>query len=311
MAKSSRNKTIDFSEREGAAYLSRCISVDAPVSLGDIADKTICGDTFRVLPFLPRACADLIIADPPYNLPKRYGDTRFCRQSQEAYRAYTERWLALTLPLLKPRGSLYLCCDWKTSIPIAAVLSAFEADGALVIRNRITWEREKGRGARANWKNSMEDIWFCTAGSAYTFNVDAVKVRRKVVAPYRQDGVPKDWQMTAAGKFRDTCPSNFWDDISVPFWSMAENTAHPTQKSEKLLAKLLLASSNAGDMVFDPFLGSGSTSVVAAKLGRHWCGIEREKRYCAWAEYRLQRARTDKTIQGFADGIFYERNAKN
>ncbi|MDE6736620.1 MAG: site-specific DNA-methyltransferase [Treponemataceae bacterium] len=311
MAKSSRNKTIDFSEREGVAYLSRCISVDAPVSLGDIADKTICGDTFRVLPFLPRACADLIIADPPYNLQKRYGDTNFCRQSQEAYRAYTERWLALTLPLLKPHGSLYLCCDWKSSIPIAAVLSAFEADGALVIRNCITWEREKGRGARANWKNSREDIWFCTAGDDYTFNVDAVKVRRKVVAPYRQDGVPKDWQATAVGNFRDTCPSNFWSDISVPFWSMAENTAHPAQKSEKLLAKLLLASSNAGDMVFDPFLGSGSTSVVAAKLGRHWCGIEREKRYCAWAEYRLQRACTDKTIQGFADGIFYERNAKN
>lgn len=311
MAKSSRNKTIDFSEREGAAYLSRCISVDAPVSPDDIADKTICGDTFRVLPFLPRACADLIIADPPYNLQKRYGDTNFCRRSQEAYRAYTERWLALTLPLLKPDGSLYVCCDWKSSIPVAAVLGAFEADGALVIRNRITWEREKGRGARANWKNSMEDIWFCTAGSEYTFNVDAVKVRRKVVAPYRQDGIPKDWQMTAAGKFRDTCPSNFWSDIAVPFWSMAENTAHPAQKSEKLLAKLLLASSNAGDMVFDPFLGSGSTSVVAAKLGRHWCGIEREKRYCAWAEYRLQRARADKTIQGFADGIFYERNAKN
>ncbi|MDE6351164.1 MAG: site-specific DNA-methyltransferase [Treponemataceae bacterium] len=311
MAKSSRNKTIDFSEREGAAYLSRCISVDVPVLPGDITDKTICGDTFRVLPFLPRACADLIIADPPYNLQKRYGDTNFCRQSQEAYRAYTERWLALTLPLLKPHGSLYLCCDWKSSIPIAAVLSAFEADGALVIRNCITWEREKGRGAQANWKNSREDIWFCTAGDDYTFNVDAVKVRRKVVAPYRQDGVPKDWQTTAAGKFRDTCPSNFWSDISVPFWSMAENTAHPAQKSEKLLAKLLLASSNAGDMVFDPFLGSGSTSVVAAKLGRHWCGIEREKRYCAWAEYRLQRARTDKTIQGFADGIFYERNAKN
>lgn len=311
MAKSPRNKTIDFSEHEGAAYLSRCISVDEPVSLGDITDKTICGDTFRVLPFLPCACADLIIADPPYNLQKRYGDTNFCRRSQEAYRAYTERWLALTLPLLKPNGSLYVCCDWKSSIPIAAVLSAFEADGALVIRNRITWEREKGRGAHANWKNSMEDIWFCTAGSDYTFNVDAVKMRRKVVAPYTQDGVPKDWQVTAAGKFRDTCPSNFWSDISIPFWSMAENTAHPAQKSEKLLAKLLLASSHEGDMVFDPFLGSGSTSVAAAKLGRHWCGIEREKRYCAWAEYRLQQARTDRTIQGFADGIFYERNAKN
>ena len=310
MAKSPRNKTIDFSEQEGAAWLARCVAVSAPVGTADITDKTICGDTFSVLPFLPRACADLIIADPPYNLSKTYGDTRFGRRSQESYRAYTERWLALTVPLLKPTGSLYLCCDWRSSIPVSAVLSAFEAAGLLVIRNRITWEREKGRGARANWKNGMEDIWFCTAGSDYTFNLDAVRLRRRVVAPYTQDGLPKDWHATDGGRFRDTCPSNFWSDISVPFWSMAENTAHPAQKSEKLLAKLLLASSNAGDLVFDPFLGSGSTSVVAAKLGRHWCGIEREKRYCAWAEYRLHQARADATIQGFADGVFYERNAR-
>lgn len=309
MAKSARNKTIDFSEQEGAKYLSQCVSVSAPVSADAVTDKIICGDSFSVLPNLPRAFADLIIADPPYNLQKTYGTTVFGEQSKDEYKAYTKHWLELTLPLLKQNGSLYICCDWKTSISIADVLNDYEANGALCIRNRITWEREKGRGAQKNWKNCLEDIWFCTTGSNYTFNLDAVKLRRRVVAPYKQDGKPKDWLESENGNFRDTCPSNFWGDISIPFWSMAENTAHPTQKSEKLLAKLILASSNTDDLVFDPFLGSGSTAVTAKKLGRHWCGVEQEKRYCAWATYRLAQADSDKTIQGYEGGIFYERNA--
>ena len=105
-------------------------------------------------------------------------------------------------------------------------------------------------------------------------------------------------------KFRLTAPSNLWTDISIPFWSMAENTPHPTQKPEKLIAKLILASSNEGDVVFDPFLGSGTTSVTAKKLGRHFVGIEREKEYVAIAEKRLEMADDDKTIQGYEDGVF-------
>ena len=132
--------------------------------------------------------------------------------------------------------------------------------------------------------------------------------RRRVTAPYRVDGVPRDWSQTADGKFRDTGASNFWDDISIPYWSMPENTAHPTQKPEKLLAKLILASSNEGDMVFDPFLGSGSTSVTAKKLGRHYLGIEQNEQYCVWAEKRLEMAEEDKTIQGYSGGVFWERN---
>ena len=133
--------------------------------------------------------------------------------------------------------------------------------------------------------------------------------RRRVIAPYRHaSGTPKDWEETAEGNFRNTHPSNFWDDISVPYWSMAENTAHPTQKPEKLIAKLILASSNPGDMVFDPFLGSGTTSVVAKKLGRHYCGIEQDETYACLAAKRLQLADTDKTIQGYTDGVFWERN---
>ena len=310
--KSPLNKTIDFSEEDGKEYLAPCLAdfeLRESYSLQEICDKTIFGDTFSVLPKLPEKFADLIIADPPYNLEKNYNSTKFKEKTSSAYADYTKAWLEPALRLLKDEGSLYICCDWKTSILIASVLADYEKAGLLRIQNRITWEREKGRGAKTNWKNCHEDIWFVTKSGDYTFNLDAVKMRRRVIAPYKVDGKPKDWTECSEGNYRDTCPSNFWSDISIPFWSMPENTAHPTQKAEKLLAKLILASSNVGDIVFDPFLGSGSTSVTAKKLGRHWCGIEREARYCEFAEYRLQLAESDKTIQGFEDGIFKERNS--
>ena len=136
------------------------------------------------------------------------------------------------------------------------------------------------------------------------FNVDAVKLKRKVLAPYTDDeGSPKDWDGTSEGKFRLTHPSNLWTDITVPFWSMPENTDHPTQKPEKFVAKLVLASSNPGDVVLDPFLGSGTTSVVAKKLGRRYIGIELEETYCCLAEKRLDLAEQESSIQGYHDGV--------
>ena len=133
-----------------------------------------------------------------------------------------------------------------------------------LVRNRITWEREKGRGSLSNWKNCSEDIWFCTVSDSYTYNVDAVKLKRKVIAPYTDaEGSPKDWDDTSEGNFRLTYPSNLWTDITVPFWSMPENTDHPTQKPEKLVAKIVLASSNPGDVVLDPFWERNSLSESA------------------------------------------------
>lgn len=305
MEKAPRNKTISTTVDEGKRWLERCIVLQSgEASLPELRDQTVLGDTFEVLPRLPRGCADLIVADPPYNLRKDYGGVTFSKQSTADYEDYTRRWLSLCAPLLKDSGSIYVCCDWQSSLIIGRVLGEF-----FTVRSRITWQREKGRGAAANWKNGMEDIWFATKGDDYTFHLDAVKLRRRVVAPYRENGAPKDWTETAEGNYRDTCPSNFWDDITVPFWSMAENTAHPTQKPEKLLAKIILASSSPGDLVLDPFLGSGTTSVTAKKLGRHWLGIEQNPQYCIWAEQRLEQAETDKTIQGYADGVFRERNA--
>ena len=301
--KAERNKTIDISIKDGHQYLERCISVDSKVELTDILDRTILGNCLEVLPYLPSSFIDLLIVDPPYNLDKDFNGKKFKRMTDELYIEYTENWVEKIIPLLKPNASIYVCCDWQSSSAIETVLKRH-----FNVQNRITWQREKGRGALSNWKNGMEDIWFATNSKNYTFNVEDVKIRRKVIAPYKVDGKPKDWEETTSGNFRNTYPSNFWDDISIPYWSMPENTAHPTQKPEKLLAKLILASSNPGDIVFDPFLGSGSTAVTAKKLNRHFVGIEMNEQYCVWVEKRLEMANVDSTIQGYANGVFWERN---
>ena len=303
--KSKLNKTIDLTIEEGKVYLDRCIKVNSRTDVESILDKTLLGDTFEILSLMPEKFIDLLIVDPPYNIDKDFHGNKFKKSADSIYEEYTKAWIERVLPLLKNTASVYVCCDWKSSIVIASVLKKY-----FYIQNRITWQREKGRGALYNWKNGMEDIWFATVSKEYTFNVEAVKTRRRVVAPYKVDGKPKDWEETDEGNFRNTYPSNFWDDISIPYWSMPENTAHPTQKPEKLLAKLILASSNEKDIVFDPFLGSGSTSVCAKKLGRHYVGIEQNEQYCVWAEKRLEMADSDKRIQGYEDGVFWERNAR-
>lgn len=295
------NRTLVLSECDRNRLLPNLIQ--DPTNLPHLIG-TIQGNCLQVAPQLPQRCVDLLILDPPYNLTKNFNGKTFPKRSVEDYSAWLDQVIVALLPLLKPTASVYICGDWLSSASIFTVASQH-----LTIRNRITWEREKGRGAKTNWKNASEDIWFCTVSNHYTFNPDTVKVRRRVIAPYRDaNGDPKDWQTTTTGNFRNTHPSNFWSDITIPFWSMPENTDHPTQKSEKLIAKLLLASSNPGDLVLDPFLGSGTTSVVAKKLGRQYLGIEQDEDYCLMAERRLELVASNPTIQGFTDGIFWERN---
>ena len=223
----------------------------------------------------------------------------------DAYEHYLRSWFYKVCDKLTPNGTLYMCGDWKCTSSMQRVI-----EEKLTIINRITWQREKGRGAKSNWKNAMEDIWFAVKNPKdYYFDVESVMMKRKVIAPYKVDGKPKDWEETESGNFRITYPSNFWDDISIPFWSMPENTDHPTQKPEKLYAKLVLASSKPGDKIFDPFLGSGTAAVVANKLGRKYCGVEINREYCLWAVKRLINSISDNTIQGYADGVFWERNS--
>jgi site-specific DNA-methyltransferase (adenine-specific) len=299
-----RNRTITLTESEQRYYRSRLIQLSEPAALEEIIDRTICQDLFDLIGWLPDCSVDLLFADPPYNLSKSFNSHSFAQMSLPDYEQWLESWLGRLARVLKPTASIYICGDWRSSTAIHRVV-----DRLFIVRNRITWEREKGRGAKTNWKNCSEDIWFCTVSDDYAFNVEDVKLKRRVIAPYTDHrGRPKDWNESENGRFRLTHPSNLWTDLAVPFWSMPENTDHPTQKPEKMLAKIILASSNENDVVLDPFLGSGTTSVVAKKLGRHYIGIEIDEFYCCLAERRLEMVEADQSIQGYTDGVFWERN---
>ncbi|MDB9526688.1 DNA methyltransferase [Oscillatoria sp. CS-180] len=303
--KAPRNRTLTLTQADRQRYSSQLNTLSHTGSLDEVLDTTIHQDCRNAIAHLPTSSIDLLILDPPYNLRKDFNGKTFSRRSPTDYQSWVETWLEPLVQLLKPTASLYVCADWQSSTVIYPLLTRY-----FTVRNRITWEREKGRGAKANWKNASEDIWFCTVSEAYTFNVNAVKLKRRVIAPYRdRNGSPKDWQDTCKGRFRLTHPSNLWTDISIPFWSMPENTDHPTQKPEKLVAKLILASSSPGDVVLDPFLGSGTTSVVAKKLNRHYIGIESNEDYCCMAEKRLALADRDQRIQGYHENCFWERNS--
>ena len=305
--KAPRNKTISLAAEEITKYSEKLLTLYESVPPERILNKIINQDLFETLEFLPANFVDLLFVDPPYNLKKSFNSTSFKEKSTAEYSEWLESFISGLIKILKPTASIYFCGDWRSSASIHQVLGKY-----FKLRNRITWEREKGRGSTRNWKNNSEDIWFFTLSDSYIFNAEAVKLKRRVIAPYRKEnGEPKDWQEFDSGGFRLTYPSNIWTDISVPFWSMAENTDHPTQKPEKLLAKMILASTKPGDVIFDPFLGSGTTSAVAKKLGRQFVGIELDKTYAVLAEKRLELAEKDSTIQGFSDGVFWERNTSS
>lgn len=302
-----RNRTLTLDKGEFSRLKKKLLKPLKPVTVKEIENRTINQDIFKSLELLPQRFIDLVFVDPPYNLDKKFNATSFKKMPSNSYEEWLDSWIKKLIPLLKPNASVYICGDWKSSGAIFNVAQKY-----FKIKNRITFEREKGRGAKANWKNCSEDIWFCVMSDDYYFNVEAVKIKRKVLAPYRDSsGKPKDWENSENGNYRITYPSNLWTDITIPFWSMPENTDHPTQKPEKLVAKIILASSKPGDMVFDPFLGSGTTSVVAKKLNRRYLGIDIDEAYCCLAEKRLELAEGDRIIQGYAGGVFWERNSLN
>ena len=163
------------------------LHINNQCSVDSVTNQVINGDLFEVVDFLPSNFVDLLILDPPYNLTKDFNGIKFGQRSNDEYMSYLESWFPKLLRLLKPHASIYLCGDWRCSIAEYLIMDKY-----LKVRNRIIWQREKGRGASNNWKNCCEDIWFGTLDNDYTFNVDAVKLKRRVLASYRENGLPKD-----------------------------------------------------------------------------------------------------------------------
>ena len=301
--RSPNNRTITITDEERGFLEAQMVKPD--YMQYSINNVLVNNEYENCIKYIDNKSISLLILDPPYNLSKSFNSSKFDKISIDEYTKYLDNIFQNFIPKLKDNATIYICGDWYSSVSIFEAASKY-----FTIKNRITWEREKGRGSKTNWKNCSEDIWFCVLNKDdYTFNPEKVKLRRSVIAPYKEDGKPKDWVETKEGKYRDTAPSNFMSDITIPFWSMPENTDHPTQKPEKLIAKLILASTNQGDLVCDPFCGSGTTAVVAQKLNRCYIAIEKDEEYCLWAQKRLNLVELSRKIQGYDDEVFWERNS--
>jgi DNA modification methylase len=235
---------------------------------------------------------DLFFLDPPYFISGKSKDIDLetgdrsdwdCQWNNiKEYSEWTDSYLKLVHQQLKDTGSVYICISWQNANIIHTLLE----DNGFTILNRITWKRDKGRGAKSNWKSMHEDIFFAVKNkNKYTFNIDDVKVTKKVIAPYKnEDGSPKDWWVNEEGeKVRLTYPGNLWDEFCVPYWSMKEVKSyaktkktpnnflpkHNTQKPKDLVKKIIKASSNVGDLVVDYFSGSGTTAIASEELQRN------------------------------------------
>lgn len=260
--------------------------------------------------YIKENSVDLFFCDPPYFISgskskdidleegDRYDWDKQWKTKQEYYE-WTKDWLELAYKQLKDTGSIYVCTVWQHSGEIQKILE----EVGFTILNRITWKRDKGRGANSNYKSMHEDIWFAVKSQNYKFYVDRIKTEKEVIAPYRDEqGNAKDWIEKDGKKIRMTHPSNLWTDFTVPFWSMHEvksyaktkktpnNTLqkHNTQKPKDLVKRCLLASTDEDDLVVDYFVGSGTTAIAAKELNRNYIVFDVNELCIKMLEERLK-----------------------
>ena len=172
-SRSSRNKTIQLSTEE-QTFFEKQIFKGSSYTVKNIENQVMQGDSLNILSQLPGEFIDLVVTDPPYNMTKIYAGEKFSKTNADEYESWLRSWIEPLIPLLKPNASLYVCTEWQCSSIVEKVLREY-----FYVRNRITWEREKGRGAKCNWKNVAEDIWFCTVSNDYYFNADAVRLKER------------------------------------------------------------------------------------------------------------------------------------
>ena len=252
----------------------------ARVKADKFEDKVLCGDSVEEMNALPEACADMIFADPPYNLQLkgellRPNQTRVDGVANDwdrfdgfaAYDAFTADWLQAARRTLKPDGTLWVIGSYHNIFRVGAILQ----DLGYWILNDIVWRKTNPmpnfRGRR--FTNAHETLIWCARDkeSKYRFNYKAMKTLNDDLQ------MRSDW-------FLPLC-------TGLERLKVNGKKAHPTQKPESLLHRVILSATEVGDVVLDPFFGSGTSGAVAKKLGRRYIGIEREENYVRLAEERL------------------------
>ena len=231
-------------------------------------NRLICGDAIEEMLQFPNACIDLLIADPPYNLGKDYGNN-LDQKAWRDYESFTRNWLTQAIRLLKPTGSLYVFMGVRF---ISKLFLILEEEFGLNFNGWITWHYTQGMGRKTGFSPRHEDILYFTKSPEFTFNLDDIRVPQKY---YRERN-----NMAGAN------PGDVWQFSHVHYCS-AEREQHPTQKPEALMERIIKASSNRGELVLDPFVGSGTTCRVAQVLNRAWLGIDINPAYIAMSQRRV------------------------
>jgi site-specific DNA-methyltransferase (adenine-specific) len=246
------------------------------------------GDSIEWLRSLEAGSVDLVFADPPYNIKKAEWDTF---ESQQEYVAWSVRWIEQAARVLKPEGTLYVCGFSEILADLRLPASRFFKGCRWVV-----WHYKNKANLGDDWGRSHESILHFRKSQEYTFNVDDVRI------PYGEHTLkyPAHPQAETSQYGKGANKDHIWhphprgakpkDVLEIPTTcnGMHEKTPHPTQKPEELLRKIVLASSKPGDVVVDPFLGSGTTAVVAEQLKRQWKGCDMSAEYCQWAADRIE-----------------------
>ena len=246
-------------------------------------DQIVLGDCRELLARLPDACIDLIVSSPPYNLGKEYE----ARRALDIYLEEQRRILVECSRVLKQTGSLFwqvgAFADQGLLVPLDVRYFPILESCGLIPRNRIIWVRQHGLHARRKFSCRHETILWFTRSDDYLFNLDAIRVPQK----YRQKKFHRgdrrgELSCHPAGKN----PGDIWLFRNVKH-NHEEQTIHPCQFPEDMVARIILATTEPGHVVFDPYMGAGTTAVVARDLGRRFVGSELDASYHAVAMRRL------------------------
>lgn len=226
------------------------------------------GDALQLFKGIKSETVDLIVADPPYNLSKDYGN-RSDDRSFEDYIAFTRQWTAEAKRVLKPTGTIYVFMGFRF---ISYLYQILEIDNGLNFNNWICWHYTQGIGKKRGFSARHDDILMFTKTDVFVFNLDSIRVPQKF---YR-----------SINNMRGANPGDVWE-FSHIHYCQDNRQNHPTQKPEGLIERIVLASSNEGDFVLDPFAGSGTSIRVCQQLNRNCIGFELNPKYVEIIQNRL------------------------
>lgn len=230
--------------------------------------KIILGDALERISDFPSEIFDLIIADPPYNLGKDYGNNHDIKGFDD-YLDFSRRWIGACQRVLKPNGTIYVFMGFRF---ISYLYDILDREYNFFFNSWIVWHYTQGMGKTRGFSPRHDDILMFTKGKDFVFNLDDVRVPQK----YYRD----------RNNMRGANPGDVWE-FSHVHYSNGNRQEHPTQKPEGLIERMVLASSNSGDWVLDPFSGSGTTLRVCQQLQRNGVGIEINPDYVTMTQKRL------------------------